>query len=113
MEDLSKTEYKVTHLVANGYTEKEIASKMFVSTHTTHTHLKTIRKKLGAKNIADITRIYMLRVLPKASDVLKAIVLSLFLALQVHIIFYQNDMDLRRSKTNRIVRVVRKNKISK
>ena len=114
MERLSKTEMKVAHLIAQGYLEKEIADKMFVSEHTTHTHTKNIRKKLGARNIADVTRIYMLQILPAANDILKAMVLVFFISLQVHIIFYNEDMDLRRVKTTRISRVIRgKNKAKK
>lgn len=114
MKTLSKTELKVTHLIANGYSVKQIAFKLFVSFHTAHTHCKNIHKKLNANNVADVTRIYMLQVLPKATDVLKALTVVFFVSLQVHIIFYQNSMDLRRSKTNRISRIVRtkgKNKL--
>lgn len=87
MEKISKTEKQIAHLIAQGYSEKEIASKLFRSVHTVHTHYKNIRKKLGARNIADITRIYMLHILPSANDVLKAFTLAFFLGLQAHIIF--------------------------
>ena len=51
---LTKQENKVVALVSLGYFEKEIADKLCNSVHTIHTHLRNIRKKLGAKNIADI-----------------------------------------------------------
>lgn len=110
MKKISKTETKITHYIAQGYTEKEIASKMFVSVHTTHSHYKNIRKKLGARNIADITRIYMLKILPKASDVLKALTVAFFVSLQAYIIISKSDMDLRRVKRGRVSRVSRKGK---
>jgi DNA-binding CsgD family transcriptional regulator len=58
---LTKQENRVAHLIANEYLEKEIAATLFISVHTAHTHTKNIRKKLNVKNIAGITREYMLR----------------------------------------------------
>lgn len=101
MEKISKTEIKVTHLIAQGYSEKEIASKLFRSTHTIHTHYKNIRKKLGARNIADITRIYMLHILPSANDVLKVFSVAFLLGLQTHIIFYEKNVDMRKARSSK------------
>jgi len=89
---LTKQETKITHLIAQGFIEKEIACKLFISHHTVHTHYKTIRQKLSAKNIADITRVYMLS-LPNITDVLKAV---LFLTIQFHLIINDTNIDLRR-----------------
>ena len=60
MELLTRQETRITELIANGLTEKEIASELFISVNTVSTHTRSIRKKLGAKNIADITRKYIL-----------------------------------------------------
>ena len=59
MEILTERENTIASLIANGFIEKEIASKLFISIKTVHTHTKNIRKKLNAKNIADVTRTYI------------------------------------------------------
>ena len=68
-EILTKQEKRVANLIAQEYLEKEIAAALFISVHTVHTHTKNIRKKLNVKNIAGITRVYMLCLFKK--DVLK------------------------------------------
>ena len=57
---LTKQELLITELIASGFTEKEIASKLFISVNTVATHTRSIRKKLDAKNIADVTRKFIL-----------------------------------------------------
>ena len=57
---LTPTEWNIARLVAGGFTEKEMAIELFVSVHTIHTHTKNIRRKWEVRNIADITRIYIL-----------------------------------------------------
>jgi len=47
---LTKTEVRVLKLVAAGRTNKEIASKLFVSEKTVKNHLNHIYRKLGVKN---------------------------------------------------------------
>ena len=49
-EQLSKREVEVLKLLVRGYTAKEIASKLFISTHTVVTHRKNISKKLNIKS---------------------------------------------------------------
>ena len=53
---LTKREFEIAGLTALGLSEKEIATKLFISGQTVHTHKKNLSKKIGAKNIADITR---------------------------------------------------------
>ena len=77
MKTLTKTETKVAHLVSAGLLYKEIASELFVSVHTIHTHLKNIRFKTGARNIADVTRIYLLS-LDDPKLVFKALMFLMF-----------------------------------
>lgn len=106
VEKLTKREKEISKLIAVGLIEKEIAAKLFISVHTVHTHTKRIRKKLHARNTADITRSYILS-LPNPMDILKAM---LFLVIQLHVIIGNVDIDLRRTKPtrisqNRIVRV--------
>ncbi len=66
MNPLSNREMQVAKLVQQGKIEKEIAEELCVSIQTVHTHTKNIRKKLNARNAADITRIYLLELKPYA-----------------------------------------------
>jgi len=50
--NLTKKEVKILKLVASGNTNKEIASKLFISEKTVKNHLNHIYRKLGAKNRA-------------------------------------------------------------
>ena len=60
MEALTRRELQVADLIHQGCIEKEIADKLFLSPGTVHTYKKRLFSKLGARNIADITRIYIL-----------------------------------------------------
>lgn len=57
---LTNTEFKVARLVTEGFTEKEIASKLFVSTKTVHNHTYNIRKKNNLRSCVDIAREFIL-----------------------------------------------------
>jgi DNA-binding CsgD family transcriptional regulator len=52
---LSEREIDVLKAVAQGYSNKEIAEKLFISTNTVITHRKNITDKLGIKTIAGLT----------------------------------------------------------
>jgi len=52
--ELSLRELEIIELIAKGLTNKQIADKLFLSTHTVNTHRKNIMKKLGIKNTAGI-----------------------------------------------------------
>lgn len=54
-DELSSREKEVLRLVALGFTNKEIASRLFISSHTVITHRKNITAKLGIKTIAGLT----------------------------------------------------------
>lgn len=58
---LTRREMQICKLISNGSTEKEIANRLLISPLTVHAHTRTIRQKTGARNIADITRIYITR----------------------------------------------------
>jgi len=60
METLTKRELQVADLIHQGYIEKEIADRLFLSPGTIHTYKKRLCHKMGARNIADITRIFIL-----------------------------------------------------
>jgi len=51
---LSSREHEVTHLVANGLTDKEIARRLLISPRTVEVHLAHVRRKLGLRNRAEI-----------------------------------------------------------
>jgi DNA-binding NarL/FixJ family response regulator len=51
---LSERELEIIGLVAEGLTNKEIADKLFISSHTVMTHRKNIMVKLGVNNTAGI-----------------------------------------------------------
>lgn len=51
---LSKREIEVIQLIAEGFTNKEIAEQLYLSNHTVNTHRKNIMHKLGIRNTAGI-----------------------------------------------------------
>lgn len=53
--ELSEREKTILTFVAKGFTNKEIAEKLFLSTHTVMTHRKNITAKLGIKTISGLT----------------------------------------------------------
>lgn len=46
---LSKREHEILLLIAEGYSNQQIADKLFISLNTTKTHLKNIYQKLDVK----------------------------------------------------------------
>ncbi|HEX8016245.1 MAG TPA: response regulator transcription factor [Flavobacterium sp.] len=53
---LSNKETEVLGLIAKGFTTKEIAAKLFVSSRTIETHRANILKKLEVKNTAELVK---------------------------------------------------------
>jgi len=51
---ISERELEVIRLIAEGYTNNEIAARLFLSPHTVNTHRKNIMQKLGVNNTAAI-----------------------------------------------------------
>jgi DNA-binding NarL/FixJ family response regulator len=56
LQDLTAREYEIFRLVANGRSNKEIASDLGISVKTAENHRKNLMQKLGTKNTADLTR---------------------------------------------------------
>lgn len=52
--NISEREMEIITLVAEGFSNKEIADKLFLSTHTVTTHRKNIMNKLGVNNTAGL-----------------------------------------------------------
>jgi DNA-binding NarL/FixJ family response regulator len=53
---LTPREIEVIQLIADGFTDAEIADKLNISPKTASTHRKNILRKLNLKNAAMITR---------------------------------------------------------
>lgn len=54
-ESLSEREIEVLKLLVAGNSNKEIADKLFISTHTVITHRKNISQKTGIKSVSGLT----------------------------------------------------------
>lgn len=54
-EALSEREIEVLKLLVEGNSNKEIADKLFISTHTVITHRKNISQKTGIKSVSGLT----------------------------------------------------------
>ena len=107
IDKLSPRQYEINGLIAKGYEAKQIAGKLFLSTDTVRTHIKHIKLKTGARNIADMTRIFILS-LPDAKQFFAAIV-AVMLHLGIMAGNCQNDLRPRRTRTHRVVRTSRAN----
>ncbi|MFA5327997.1 MAG: helix-turn-helix transcriptional regulator [Prolixibacteraceae bacterium] len=64
--ELTRREIEVLQLLTKGYSNKEIADQLFVSTHTVISHRKNISEKTGIKSASGLT---MYAILKKIIDV--------------------------------------------
>lgn len=53
---VSPREIQVLHLLSNGYSSKEIAHQLYVSTYTVNDHRKSLLQKLEVRNVAQMVR---------------------------------------------------------
>ena len=60
-EHLTERERVILKLICQGYSNKEIANKLFISTHTVKAHIASIFYKIKAKNRAHASFIYTTR----------------------------------------------------
>jgi len=67
--DISAREKEVLKLVALGMTNKEIAERLFISSHTVISHRKNITAKLGIKTIAGLTLYAVINKLIAAEEI--------------------------------------------
>ncbi|MCU4158247.1 response regulator transcription factor [Carboxylicivirga sp. A043] len=68
-EELSPREKDILKEVALGLTNKEIAEKMYISTHTVISHRKNITRKLGIKTVSGLTVYAILNNIIQMDDV--------------------------------------------
>lgn len=54
--NISQRESQILQLIVNEFTNKEIASKLFISSQTVATHRKNMREKLSVRNTAGLVR---------------------------------------------------------
>jgi len=99
--ELTEREHEVAELVTRGYSEKEIADKLFLSPATIHNHTYNIRKKTGARSAVDIARNFILS-LPDPKQFFLA---AGFLMIQLYAIENCPDMQLRRPPSTRVTRI--------
>ncbi len=53
---VTSRERQVLELLSNGHSSTEIASTLYLSTHTVNDHRKNLKWKLDAKNVAQMIR---------------------------------------------------------
>ena len=53
---IGEREHEVLRLVAGGYTDREIAGRLYISPRTVQNHLTRIREKTGLRRRAELTR---------------------------------------------------------
>jgi DNA-binding NarL/FixJ family response regulator len=58
-DQLSSRELEVLRLLSEGLTDREIADLLTVSSRTVEAHVGSILRKLGARNRAAATRVYL------------------------------------------------------
>ena len=56
---LTAREHEVMRLVIAGYSNRQIAEKLNITTNTVQTHLRNIYRKLAVRNRAAATREYL------------------------------------------------------
>lgn len=88
--NLTATEYRIAEQLTQGKLQKEIAEELFVSPHTVRNHTVNIMKKLDARNVVDVARIFILEN-PK-----KFFTSVAFLIIHAFIVFNCETMELRR-----------------
>ena len=67
--ELTRRETEVLQLLTKGYSNKEIADQLFVSTHTVISHRKNISEKTGIKSASGLTMYAILKKIIDVSDI--------------------------------------------
>ena len=91
---LTKRENAIAYEIALGFSEKEIAARLFIAESTVHTHAKNIRKKIDARSAVDVARYYILE------NPQKFFLAVMFLIMQAFMIFSAEDFEYRKVKVS-------------
>jgi|JFJP01.1.fsa_nt_gi DNA-binding CsgD family transcriptional regulator len=67
--ELTRREIEVLQLLTKGYSNKEIADHLFVSTHTVISHRKNISEKTGIKSASGLTMYAILKKIIDVTDI--------------------------------------------
>ena len=67
--ELTRREIEVLQLLCKGYSNKEIADQLFVSTHTVISHRKNISEKTGIKSASGLTMYAILKKIVDVSEI--------------------------------------------
>ncbi|MBV5312250.1 MAG: helix-turn-helix transcriptional regulator [Prolixibacteraceae bacterium] len=67
--ELTRREIEVLQLLTKGYSNKEIADQLFVSTHTVISHRKNISEKTGIKSASGLTMYAILKNIIDVTDI--------------------------------------------
>jgi DNA-binding NarL/FixJ family response regulator len=59
IERLSSTQVRVLRLLLTGMTEKEMASRLFVSPHTVHSHIQAVYRELEVTSRAELMSMFI------------------------------------------------------
>ena len=59
LERLSETQLRVLRLLLTGGSEKEMATELFVSPHTVHSHIQAVYRELGVTSRAELMSIFI------------------------------------------------------
>lgn len=70
--ELTRREIEVLQLLCKGYSNKEIADQLFVSTHTVISHRKNISEKTGIKSASGLTMYAILKKIIDVGDITAA-----------------------------------------
>lgn len=91
----SEAELRVVELLVRGYSEKEIASKLFISERTVNNHTRNIRERYGLHKNIQIVAVYLASLRNKefSLPVLKELGISAFLVL-VNLCEYKEGLPL-------------------
>lgn len=101
---ITTREIQVAELICWGQSEKDIARKLYLSADTVKTHKKNLMRKIGAHNIADVTRWFIAtthRVVIKKSHFARQVIAVFFLMLSLSDIAGGVDM-LRTYRCRRV-----------
>ena len=91
-ESLSIREMSIARLLAWGFTQKEIATKLFISELTVQTHLKNIYHKLSIHKETDLTRWWIFNEYAIADNPFRKVIAVMLLALSISAVITDNNI---------------------